>query len=188
MFHQKLHTIFIFAVLLFSSIHGLFGQANLRSGDKVLISISGVSIEEQNQVNREYMIDEDGMLNLPYIPMVSAVDKSPSELQRAIESSYVSNEIYTNPTITVGIQENARFVDVIGAVKSPTRVPYTEDLTLMSAISATGGFTPYANRKAVTIRRGKDVQVINTKDINKGKVPDVPLRPGDKIEVVESWL
>jgi polysaccharide export outer membrane protein len=168
---------------------GLLGQAKLRTGDKVLVSISGVPATEQGQVNKEYAISEDGTINLPYLKTpIQAAGRSPSDLEDAIESAYRGNEIYTNPTITCGTQQGARFVDVSGQVKGPTRVPYTEDLTLMAAISACGGLTPYAKEREIQlIRNGKSSKHDMAK-IRDGKQTDIKLEPGDKVIVDQTWF
>lgn len=164
-------------------------QSNLRPGDKVMISIAGVPASEQSQINKEYAISEDGTINLVYLKApIMAAGRSTSELESAIEAAYRGNEIYTNPTITCGSQQGARFVDTAGQVRSPTRVPYTEDLTLMSAISASGGLTQFANLKDIQIIRGGRSTKYDYKGIQNGKQPDPRLSPGDKIVVGESWF
>ena len=77
------------------------GQATLRISDFVDLKISGVPVEEQQQVNNAYTVDANGSINLPYINKVKADGLTPAQLAAAIEGAYRSNKIYTNPTITV---------------------------------------------------------------------------------------
>jgi len=178
------------AGLLLTALTGsALAQTVLRPGDKVMITISGVPLDEQAQISREYTIDEKGSVNLPFLTStISAAGRSPSELENAIESAYKGNEIYVSPTITVGSQQGARFVDVSGQVKAPQRVPFTEDLTLMSAISACGGTTPYANERKIQLMRDGKPSVLDLKKIRKDPRGDIQLKPGDKIIIDESWL
>ena len=127
----------IFAsLLLFIVVSGAFAQATLRVGDPVQLTISGVPQDEQSQVNNVYVVDVSGSINLPYINKVKAKGRTPAELAAAVEQTYRANRIYTNPTITILMQPSARFVNVGGAVRNPGRVPFTEDMTLLTAINA----------------------------------------------------
>ncbi len=67
-------------------------------------------------------------------------------------------------------------------------VPLTRDLTMLQAISAAGGLTPYANKRKIYILRGeKGKQVKIPFDYNKavkeGNQQGVVLTPGDTIVV-----
>ena len=53
------------------------------------------------------------------------------------------------------MQPQARFVNVGGAVRSPSRMAFTEDMTLLTAINAAGGFNDFADQKRVRFLRGK---------------------------------
>ena len=80
-----------------------------------------------------------------------------------------------------------RFVNVSGDVRQPRRVEYTSDLTLLGAISACGGFTEYADQGKVRLIRDGGVQIVNIKAVRKNPALDVPLLPGDQIEVPQSF-
>ncbi len=159
-------------------------QSTLRIGDSVAVFIAGVGASEQAQVNRQYQVDERGYVKLPYLDNpIQAVGRTPAQLARSIESAYKNNQIYLNPTITINAQSQARFINVMGEVRSPQRVPYTEDLTLLNAISACGGFSPYAKENAVRLIRGEHQKEFNIKAIKKDPRLDVRLKPGDQIVV-----
>jgi polysaccharide export outer membrane protein len=79
-----------------------------------------------------------------------------------------------------------------GEVKKPGIFLFQPGLTALRACILAGGFTDYAapNRTQV-IRQQGDKQVIikiDLNDVKKGKVADVALQPGDRIEVPETWL
>ncbi|HYY27800.1 MAG TPA: SLBB domain-containing protein [Chthoniobacterales bacterium] len=73
-----------------------------------------------------------------------------------------------------------------GEVKTPERVPYTADLTVLASINAAGGFTPYADQRRVRLLRGTQVTVVDVKKIRANPSLDLPLEPGDKVEVPQS--
>lgn len=182
---QRLLAVFL---LVFATAIGAHGQATLRIGDPVELKISGVPAEDQNQVNNMYSVDADGAINLPYIGKVHAEGMTPAQLSRSIEENYRSNKIYTNPNITILMQPTARFVNVGGSVRLPTRVPFTEDMTLLTAINAAGGFNDFADQRHVRLLRGNEVTVYDVRKFRKDPSQDVRLRPGDKVEVPQSFF
>jgi len=176
----------LISLLLFGLVSGAFAQATLRVGDPVELRISGVPQDEQAQVNNVYVVDVNGMINLPFINKVRAKGRTPTELAAAVEQTYRADKIYTNPTITTVVQPSARFVNVGGAVRAPTRVPFTEDMTLLTAINAAGGFNDFADQKHVRLLRGTQVTTVDVKKIRSDPAKDIALQPGDKVEVPQS--
>ncbi|MBA3962837.1 MAG: polysaccharide biosynthesis/export family protein [Chthoniobacterales bacterium] len=160
----------------------------LRSGDPVDLKISGVPAEEQTQVNNVYTVDANGMVNMPYINKVHAGGLTPAQLASAIEGGYRSARIFTNPTITIVMQPQTRFVNVGGSVRSPMRVPYTEDMTLLVAINASGGFNDFADQKHVRLLRGNEAKVYDVRQFRRDPGLDPHLQPGDRIEVPQSFF
>ena len=175
-------------VSIFALASGAYAQATLRIGDPVELKISGVPAEDQTQVNNTYSVDADGAINLPYIGKMHAEGMTPAQLARSIEENYRSSKIYTNPNITIFMQPTARFVNVGGSVRSPSRVPFTEDMTLLTAINAAGGFNVFADQRHVRLLRGTEVTVYDVRRFRKDPAQDVRLRPGDKIEVPQSFF
>jgi protein involved in polysaccharide export with SLBB domain len=177
-----------FAAIYFAAAGALFGQAVLRAGDPIELKIGGVPVEEQQQVNNTYTVDSSGVINLPYINRVHAEGLTPSQLAQAIEGSYRSNKVFTNPTVTILMQPTARFVNVGGAVRAPNRIPFTEDITLLSALNAAGGFNDFADQKHVRLLRGNSAKVYDVRQFRRDPSLDPKLQPGDRIEVPQSFF
>lgn len=162
-------------------------DAAFRTGDSIELRIGGVPAEETSLVTGSYTIDGEGFINLPHIGKVRAAGLGQAELQRAVESAYRGGEIYTNPTITITVPNTLRFVNVSGDVRSPRRVEYTPDLTVLGAISAAGGFTDYADQRKVRVMRGGRVQIVDIKAVRNNPSLDIKLLPGDQVEVPQSF-
>ncbi|MEP6602342.1 MAG: polysaccharide biosynthesis/export family protein [Spartobacteria bacterium] len=180
-------------VCLFLSIFlafaaGAFGQAVLRIGDPIELKIGGVPAEEQAQVNNTYTVDTAGFINLPYINKIKAEGLPPAQLARSIEEMYRSNKIYTNPNITILMQPASRFVNVGGSVRTPSRIPFTEDMTLLAAINAAGGFNDFADQKRVRLLRGSEVKMYDVRQFRRDPSQDVKLQPGDRVEVPQTFF
>jgi len=178
---------FAFSLLFILSVSvGLFAQAPLRAGDTIEIRLAGVPAEEIQAVSAQYTVDEAGMLNLPYINTVKVGGLPANLAQKAIEDKFKSEGIYTHPSITIVIQTGMRFVNVGGSVRSPGRVPYTADLTLMSAINAAGGLGDFGDQKRVRYVHENKVQTIDIRKLRKDPSLDIKVFPGDQIEVPQS--
>jgi polysaccharide export outer membrane protein len=176
----------LLVLLFFGSAAVVFGQATLRIGDPIELKIGGVPQDEQLQVNNTYVVDSTGSISLPFINKVRAAGLAPSQLARELEEAYRANKIYTNPNITIIMQPAARFVNVGGAVRQPSRVPFTEDMTLLTAINAAGGFNDFADQKRVRLLRGSEVKIFDIRQFRKNPGKDVSLQPGDRVEVPQT--
>ncbi len=182
--------IFLFAVLLIfagvSPTRLYASDAILRSGDMIDLKLGGVPSTETQSVSGQYQIDADGFVNMPNIGKVKIGGLSPAAAEIAIQNAYTAKEIYTHPTIIITMQPQSRWVNVGGEVKAPERVPYTPDLTVLSCINAAGGFSPYADQRRVRLLRGAQVTIVDVKKIRRDPSRDIPLQPGDKVEVPQS--
>jgi polysaccharide export outer membrane protein len=179
---------FLTLLFLFALASAVFGQATLRVGDPIDIKIGGVPNDEQTQVNNTYTIDTSGAVNLPYINKIRAEGLTPAQLARSIEQSYRAAQIYTNPNITILMQPTSRYVNVGGAVRSPARIPFTEDITLLASINAAGGFNDFADQKRVRLLRGNEVKVYDVRQFRRDPSLDVKLQPGDRVEVPQTFF
>jgi polysaccharide biosynthesis/export protein VpsN len=159
----------------------------LRPGDQIELRLGGVPPQEIEQISGQYQVDGHGFLNLPHIGKVRAAGLAQAELQNTIEAVYRREQIYTHPTITINVPTQARFVNVGGDVKTPKRVEFTPDLTVLGAINAAGGFTEFADQSKVRLLRDGNVTLVNIKEIRKEPAKDPRLKPGDTVEVPQSF-
>lgn len=162
-------------------------DAQFRAGDQLDLRFGGVPSEEVNLVSGQYGVDSDGYINMPHVGKIKVAGLTQSQLQQTVENTYRSMEIYAAPTVTASVPGSGGLVNMGGDVRSPGRIPYTPDLTVLSAINASGGFTEYADQSKVRVLRGNEVIVINIKEIRKDPSKDIKLRPADSIEVPRSF-
>lgn len=159
-------------------------SGRLRAGDQLQIRLDtgGQQTAGQPQ-NLEVVVDENGEIALPLIGRVQAEGLTPSELAERIQANYVPR-YYVRCNVTVLVP--LRFFYVGGEVRNPNRFAWSEDITLLKAVSTAGGFTDYSNRRRVELIRGKDRHVFNCEELQRDPAKDVPIRPGDTIVVPRS--
>jgi len=91
-----------------------------------------------------------------------------------------------------GLNTSESKVYVSGEVKKPAPVEYQPGLTALAACIEAGGFTQYAapNRATIVRTENGEQQIIkiNLEKVTKGQAQDVPLKPGDRLDIPESWL
>jgi len=152
----------------------------LRVGDKFIIRLTGIPDQETQPVE-EKQVPPSGDITVDYLSQsFHAAGRSATDVAAEIAAAYRDGKIYTNPNVTIIPEE--RYISVGGDVRLPNRVIYSPDLTLLGAINSCGGFTEYANRKAVRIKRGKDTFQVDCVAAQKGG--DNPtVYPGDEIYV-----
>ncbi len=154
--------------------------AALRPGDSLVIALQGIP----DPTNSSVQIDEQGLINLPFIGSVSAAGATTAGLSQRIRETYVSKKIYTALDVSVAVTE--RYVYVGGEVARPGRIVWTPDLTITKAVQAAGGFTLYARETRVSLVRDRLAYDINVTLAQRSPAEDPHLMPGDSIQVPKS--
>lgn len=135
----------------------------------------------------------DGRISTPLIADMVAAGKTPVALGHDMDK--VLSEYIRSPRVTIIVSMAVGVlsqVQVIGQVVHPESIPYHEGMTVLDAVLATGGLTPYAAGNSAKLERKVDgrVQTLHVKLanlINKGALSqNLPLQPGDVLVVPES--
>lgn len=135
----------------------------------------------------------DGMISTPLVENMVAVGKTPSQLARDMET--VLAEYVRSPKVNVIVVQPVSVfsqVKVIGQVEKPQALAYRQGMTVIDAVLAAGGLTPYAAGNRARIVRTQDgktqeISVKLDKLLNHGDVAqNLPLRPGDVLIVPQS--
>ena len=180
----KLWVLPVVCLLNFAFATGVaLADAPLRPGDQIEMKLGGVPSTEISAGSVIYTVDGDGSVNLPHIGRVNIAGQTPGAAQSTIENAYKSRGIYTNPNVVITMQAQSRFVNVGGHVKTPQRVPFTPDLTILSSINAAGGFLSLANERKVRLLRDDKEMIIDVNKIRANPSLDLHVQPGDRIEV-----
>ncbi|APZ43496.1 XrtA/PEP-CTERM system exopolysaccharide export protein [Acidihalobacter ferrooxydans] len=157
----------------------------IAAGDQLQIYVAGHS-----DLSTTVPVGPDGRISIPLVQGIDAEGKTPSQLAKDIEKSL--SHYVRNPDVTVIVRSfNSSFsneVRVIGQAVKPQAIPYSKGMTLLDALTAVGGLTPYAaGNRAELIRRidGKEkvYQVYLGSLLNGDMKDNAPLRPGDVIVI-----
>ena len=169
--------------LLLASLPASGEEFILRPSDTIQLKIAGVPTNDAKVITAEYVIDGQGYINLPNLGRIKISGLTIIAAQTVIETGYRSHDIYTRPTITIMVGTVHRWVNVGGAIKTPQRIAYKPDLTVLAIINAAGGFSSSADQQKVRLLRADEVMIIDTNKIRANPSLDIPVEPGDRIEV-----
>jgi protein involved in polysaccharide export with SLBB domain len=147
-----------------------------------------VRIVGEEKLPVSFTVAPDGTVDLPYIKRVTVAGLEPQELAELIRKKLVDREVLTDPSVSVSMKEyNSKRIEIIGEVMKPGSIPLVPGMTLLRAISISGGFTAMARKGEVTIRRkvkgGTRAAPVSVESIIDNRIPDPLLQAGDSIYV-----
>ncbi|MGD0361490.1 MAG: polysaccharide biosynthesis/export family protein [Bryobacteraceae bacterium] len=157
-----------------------------------------VSVYDAPELTRTVRVGADGMMRLPMLKRrIKAEGLMPGELETAISSALMAEQLMVDPFVTVTIAEyNSRPISVAGAVKQPLTFQASGPVTLLEAITKAGGLAPEAGPEILVSRAqsGADgtvtalVQRILVKGLIDAADPalNISLIGGEEIRVPES--
>jgi len=127
-------------------------------------------------------VRDDGTITLIYNQPFKAAGKRTGDLEKEIHDFYVP-KYFINLTVTVRIAGD-RFIYVDGEVKVSGNIKYVPGITVSKAIASAGGFTDFANKRAVRlIRPSGKIQKVNCNKVLNHPELDPMVFPDDKIHV-----
>lgn len=154
-------------------------------------AVSDVTTEELADLRHSFVVRQGNFIPVDFHRLLREGDMTQNIYLQAGDFVYVPSTL-------------SQEVYVLGAVKFPRALPFTDRLTLVSAMANVSGplkydwleqtdpgpFTKDAYLSHVAIVRGSlatpQIAVVNYNDIIKGRAPDVRLEPGDIIYVPNS--
>ena len=147
-----------------------------------------VSVWKEEGLDQEVLVLSDGSINFPLIGSVTAVGRTPSDVQATIKEKL--RKLIPDAAVTVSVKAAlGHTVSVIGQVTKPGEFVMGHGLTVMQALSQAGGLTPYASEGNIRILRHEDGKetsiefpyddVIEGDELDK----DITLLPGDVVVV-----
>lgn len=139
------------------------------------------------------VVRPDGYISMPLIGEVVVSGRTAKEL--AADIAEALKHYRENPLVHVKVKEvNSYYVYVLGDVAKPGRYQLKSHATVLQAIAMAGGFTPYAAKNNMHVRRtvvgppghSKEVKIPARYDdllSGDGEIKDFVLKTGDMVVV-----
>lgn len=139
------------------------------------------------------VVRPDGNISMPLIGEVEVNGRTAKELAAHIAERL--KEYKEKPIVQVKVKEvNSYYVYVLGDVAKPGRYPLKSNATVLQAIAIAGGFTPYAAKNNMQVRRtvvgppghSKEFKIpVRYDDLlsGDGEIKDFVLKTGDMVVV-----
>ena len=155
---------------------GAVDAYRLGAGDKVSVNVFG-----ENDLSGEFLVGDDGRVDLPLIGAVPAQGQTVTEFQNAVVGRYSSGYL-KDPKVSVSVL-NYRPYFIQGEIGKGGEYPYKAGLTVQDAVAIAGGYTYRANTDKAFIRRaGADGEV----EVQLSQ--RVALNPGDIVRIPERFF
>lgn len=166
----------------------------LKPGDVLRIEVL-----EDASLNRETLVLPDGSVSLPLAGLVPAGGRTIDAVQADIAARLAPN-FAASPTVFVGISQlaappaavvggpvaaNTISVFLMGESARPGQIEVAPGSTLLQVLAASGGFTPFAAKKRIQLRRGSSVYSFDYTAVEKagGTGFDTVVSEGDVIVI-----
>ena len=155
-----------------------------------------VSVWHNPELSTTVPVRPDGRISTPLVTDVVAAGRTPEDLGHDIETrlkKYVADPIVT-VIVSSFVGPYSQQVRIVGAAAQPKAIPYLAHMSVLDAMIASGGLTPFASgNRAKLIRKvnGRDVSTtLRLSDLLKdGDLSaNTELQPGDTIIIPQSFF
>ncbi|MDY7035818.1 MAG: polysaccharide biosynthesis/export family protein [Thermodesulfobacteriota bacterium] len=147
-----------------------------------------INVWKEPELTRKVAVRMDGKITLPMINDVQAANMPLQKLQKEIAERY--KEFVEVPEVTVILlASNSRKIYMLGKIGRPGELPLTKEITILQAISISGGLQKWADKSDIRLIRKIDGvektfridydAIISGKDLTQ----NIVLQPDDTIFV-----
>lgn len=167
-----------------SGTNGVFSIDRIAVGDIIRVMYeASVPIAPS-----EIQVPETGLVTIHMGEQVQVAGRMAADVSKEIRDLFtIKKQMYKR--LSIYVQVLGRTVSVGGEVRATGSFPFEGGMTVLKAINRAGGFTEYADRKKVRITRVNGQQItVDCKAALKKPELDLPLYPGDRVDVLRSIL
>jgi polysaccharide export outer membrane protein len=146
-----------------------------------------VTVWKEPTLSGTFPVRPDGMISMVLLGDVKASGLTTADLTTTLTTMY--KKYVQDPIVTVAVaQDTSQRIFIVGEVGHVGPVQITPGMTVLQAISAAGGVTPYAHKNRIYILRGpqgKQEKIpFNYKAAFRGdNSQDIALKPNDTVVV-----
>ena len=185
-------------IVIAGSTISVFAQT-LRPGDTLSISVL-----QDPKLDRTVLVDQSGEIAFPLAGHIRARGLSPQGLEKILQDKLKSNykDQQVDVTVSVAAERPKEPIEddlkpkifLTGEVAKPGSYIVAKPINLMQAISLAGGFSPFAAKSRIQVRRrapnGEVIFPFNYRAYEAGAdiEGNIVLHPGDIIVVPERGI
>ncbi len=143
-----------------------------------------IQVWKEPELGGVMSVRPDGVITVDLLGEIHASGLTPEQLTQKLKDEYA--KLINNPIVIVSVQQvRSKKYYLSGGLVHNGEVPLVVPTTVMEAISISGGFTEFANKKKVVILRGDKRFYFNYNEVVKGKKleQNIYLESGDFIIV-----
>jgi polysaccharide biosynthesis/export protein len=147
-----------------------------------------INVWKEPELTRSVPVRPDGKISLPLLNDVQAAGLTPVKLAEEITTNL--KKFVNEPQVTVIVTViNSQRVYILGEVNRAGAYPLLPEMTVLQALSSSGGFTQFAKIKQIYVLRSEDGKSekypFNYKDVIAGRRPEenIVLKAGDTVVV-----
>jgi polysaccharide biosynthesis/export protein len=155
-----------------------------------------ISVWHNPELSTHVPVRPDGRISTPLVVDLVAAGRTPEELGHDIEArlkKYVNDPLVT--VIVSGfVGQYSQQIRIVGEAQTPKSLPYQAHMTVLDAMIAVGGLTPYASGNRAKLVRHVDGKEVSTtlrlSDLLKSGdlSANTDLQPGDVIIIPQSFF
>jgi polysaccharide export outer membrane protein len=169
--------------------HGPLANSNVKLGVGDLIELTVFGVPDLSTKTR---VSGSGDVYLPLIDYVHVADLTTDEAQELIQKRLEDGGFVRGPHVSIFVNESAsQAITLLGEVARPGPYPAIGERRLFDLISAAGGLTDKAGRKATIERRGDPghpVELQISSNLAENTQSNVDVFPGDTIIVSRAGI
>lgn len=152
-----------------------------------------VSVLKMQELSREYRVNADGTIEMPFLGKIRAEKKTSHDLAEAIAGA-LKGDYLVDPQVSVIVKQVNRRYFIQGAVHAPGVYNVEGRPTLLELISIAGGLNPTYGATAFILHKIKPQEadadaVYESKKVNlnalfRGDLAEnIPIEPGDIVQI-----
>jgi polysaccharide export outer membrane protein len=155
-----------------------------------------ISVWHNPELSTNVPVRPDGRISTPLVDDETAAGKTPQQLGRDLEARL--KKYVADPVVTVIVSNfvgaYGEQIRIVGEAVTPKTIPFQAHMTVLDAMIAVGGLTPYAaGNRAKIVRHvgGKEVDLnVRLSDLLKdGDIgANTDLHPGDIIIIPQTYF
>jgi polysaccharide export outer membrane protein len=146
----------------------------LGAGDQLRLIVYG-----EDDLGGTFTVDGNGFVSFPLIGPLKVAGLETGDVEKEMTVRYADGYLI-NPRVNVQVVQYRPFY-VLGEVNKPGSYPYTNDMSVLNAVTDAGGYTQKAVESGVYVRRNGDA-----KEVYLPADPSTKIYPGDVVRVDSS--